>query len=99
VLDILWNETKTIDRKVKSNFSNQIDILKFIKGYSKANSKEFYFEIERKKNYVGIILECFHPICTPVTGYCLYLVDEYMKRGDNYLHVLDSLNADGKQAN
>ena len=74
ILNVLAKEIKINKEGVKTNFSNQIDILRFLKSYSSRYPKEFYINIEEREDYGNIIMETFHPVCTPVSAYSLSLL-------------------------
>lgn len=74
ILNVLIREIKTNKEGFKTNFSNQIDLLRFLKGYSSHYPKEFYSHIDGREDYGNILMDTFHPVCTPVTAYCLSLL-------------------------
>ena len=58
----------------KTNFSNQIDLLKFLKFYSSHYPREYYAYAEDREDYGNILIDAVHPVCTPVTAYSLNLM-------------------------
>lgn len=67
----------------KTNFGNQVDLLRFLKSFSTQHPKEFYCNVEHLEEYGNIIMDAFHPICTPVTAYCLSLLEDYIWRAED----------------
>lgn len=79
---MLIKEVKVNKEGFKTNFSNQIDILRFLKSFSSHYPKEFYTDIENRDDYGNIIMDTFHPVCTPVAAYCLSLLEDYIWRAE-----------------
>jgi len=64
----------------KTNFSNQIEILKFFRVFSDRYPKDFYNYITELRNYGSIIIKTYHPVNTHATAYCLSLLTDYLWR-------------------
>ena len=75
----------------KTNFSNQIEILKFFRVFSDRYPKDFYSNITEIKNYGSVLMRAYHPVNMQITAYCLSLLTDYLWRveeGDDILKIL-----------
>lgn len=80
LLELLDKAVKINAAGTKTNFSNQIEILKFFKLFSERYPKDFYNYVARIKNYASVIVKTYHPVNTHIAAYCLSLLTVYLWR-------------------
>lgn len=97
LMRVLDREEKKNREGSRNNFTNQMEILRFIRVIACKNNPKvsiaFAEAVQKVPNYVVIILRNFHPVNIAISAYVLELLTDYIWRTDDSERALEQLKS------
>ena len=88
---MLDNAIAATQKGTKTIFQNQIDILKFLKGLSDRNSKDYFNAVACIPDYGVVLLRAYHPINVAVSAYVLVMLQDYAWKAECSRSLIECL--------